>query len=253
MHQRDANQESGASTSAEHPGTRSPEEFWEQRYSGSSPIWSGKVNATLASVVADSVPGRSLDLGSGEGGDVLWLAERGWQARGIELSPTAVNRARAAAAAKGIDQASFEVRNLAEWASAVLPQEREQEEFELITASFFQSPVELLRAEILRAALVKLSPGGRLVLVSHAAPPPWASAQQAHPEHGHDHSAKGQGPTFYTPADELAQLGLASATAELHNAAEYVVEVAEIRQRQVMDPSGADALIDDSLVVVRRR
>ncbi|MDI6023702.1 class I SAM-dependent methyltransferase [Leucobacter sp. UT-8R-CII-1-4] len=253
MHQHNTNHNNGARPSAAYPDSGSPEEFWEQRYAGSSPIWSGKVNATLASAVAELVPGRSLDLGSGEGADVLWLAERGWQARGIELSPTAVNRARAAVTAKSSDQASFEVRNLAEWASAGLQDDCEQEAFELITASFFQSPVELLRAEILRAALARLTPGGRLVLVSHAAPPPWANSQQGQLDPGHDHSAQRKGPTFYSPADELAQLGLASATAEPQHTAEYVVEVAEIRQRQVKDPEGAAALIDDSLVVVRRR
>lgn len=233
-----------------------PEEFWEERYAGNTPIWSGKVNATLAEAVAELPPGRSLDLGSGEGGDVIWLAERGWQAQGIDLSPTAVTRASSAAKAKGLDRVSFEARNLAEWAAAG---ERTAESadgaggteaverYDLITASFFQSPVELLRAEILRAALARLAPGGRLVLVSHAAPPPWASAQV------HEHSGRSGGPTFYAPADELAQLGLASATADLQNPAEYEVEIAEVRKRAVKDPSGADALIDDSLVVVRRR
>lgn len=247
MKHNDAQHEHGKAHNPE-----SPEAFWEQRYAGNAPIWSGKVNATLAEAVATFVPGRSLDLGSGEGGDVLWLAERGWQASGIDLSPTAVARATAAASARGCEQALFEARDLAEWAAAgacdaeSAEQSGGAERYELITASFFQSPVELLRAEILRAALVRLAPGGRLVLVSHAAPPPWAAVR-------HGHSGRNGGPTFYTPADELAQLGLASATADLQDHAEYEVEIAEVRKRAVKDPDGAEALIDDSLVVVRRR
>lgn len=257
-----------AHTHGEAHTPESPEAFWEQRYAGSTPIWSGKVNATLAEAVEALPPGRSLDLGSGEGGDVIWLAERGWLAQGIDLSPTAVARATEAATAKGVTGASFASRDLAEWAASgecaaagdggaelagqTAPAEPAghtptAERYDLITASFFQSPVELLRAEILRAALVRLAPGGRLVLVSHAAPPPWASAQ------AHGHSGRSGGPTFYAPEDELAQLGLASATTDLQDPAEYEVEISELRKRAVKDPSGGDALIDDSLVVVRRR
>ena len=53
----------------------SPAQHWEQRYAGDERIWSGRVNATLAEVVGEFEPGTSIDLGSGEGGDVLWLAE----------------------------------------------------------------------------------------------------------------------------------------------------------------------------------
>ena len=70
----------------------SPTEYWEQRYSGSERIWSGKVNATMASVVAELSPGTAIDLGCGEGGDVLWLAEQGWQVHGLDISTTAVGR-----------------------------------------------------------------------------------------------------------------------------------------------------------------
>ena len=67
-----------------------PSAFWEQRYAGAESIWSGRVNETLAALVGELAPGRSLDLGSGEGGDVIWLAERGWRATGIDLSATQI-------------------------------------------------------------------------------------------------------------------------------------------------------------------
>ncbi|WP_193105049.1 hypothetical protein [Brachybacterium sp. FME24] len=37
------------------------------------------------------------------GGDVLWRAERGWDALSLDVSPTAVDRAREAAAARGLE------------------------------------------------------------------------------------------------------------------------------------------------------
>src|SRR5699024_5462424 len=93
----------------------SPTEYWEQRYSGSERVWSGKVNATMASVVAELSPGTAIDLGCGEGGDVLWLAEQGWTAVGLDISTVAVGRAREEAAARGLGGASFEAVDLDVW------------------------------------------------------------------------------------------------------------------------------------------
>lgn len=82
-----------------------PLEFWEQRYGSSEKIWSGKANVVLESVASKLTPGRALDLGAGEGGDVLWLANQGWEARGLELSQTVVTRAQEAAQRAGLGNA----------------------------------------------------------------------------------------------------------------------------------------------------
>ena len=147
-----------------------PAEFWEARYSGSDGVWSGRVNPTMAEVAADLPPGRALDLGCGEGGDVLWLAERGWQVTGVDISPTAVARGRAAAAAAGLPegQVRFVADDLASFAA--------DGEYDLVTACFLQSPVELNRSGALVRAAARIAPGGHLLVVTHAAPPPWASA-----------------------------------------------------------------------------
>lgn len=222
-----------------------PAAFWEQRYAGQAAVWSGSVNATLASATRDLLPGRSLDLGCGEGGDVLWLAERGWRATGIDLSETAIGRARTCADELGL-AAEFVAADLADWAQPGELIDGGDAPYDLITASFLQSPVELPRERILRAALARLAPGGRLVLVSHAAPPPWAgpghAAGEAHSGDAHEHRLRG--PHFITPADELAELGVLPGELE--------VLIAEVRQREVTDPQGSPALIDDSLVIVQR-
>ncbi|MEX0914200.1 MAG: methyltransferase domain-containing protein, partial [Demequina sp.] len=90
------------------------EDFWEQRYAATERPWSGRVNATMATTVEGLTPGRALDLGCGEGGDVLWLAAQGWEAHGIDISPTAVERGREQAQATGAS-ATFEARDLAGW------------------------------------------------------------------------------------------------------------------------------------------
>jgi SAM-dependent methyltransferase len=53
-------------------------------------------------------PGRAVDLGCGTGGNVLFLAERGWEAFGVDFSAAAISRARRAAASRGLaDRARF--------------------------------------------------------------------------------------------------------------------------------------------------
>lgn len=218
------------------PG-ETPAEFWERRYGGER-VWSGRVNDSLAAVVevldADAADPRlprprSLDLGCGEGGDVLWLAERGWEATGIELSPSAVERGRAAAAERGQRRARFIVADLAEWVRDPVGIDGSRAGFDLVTASFLQSPVELPRAEILRAAAARVADGGHLVVVSHAAPPPWAA----------DHPGD-----FPSPEGELEMLGLAPE--------EWGIVVAEVRSRVVPSPDGGGAELEDTVVVLRR-
>ncbi|WP_427869766.1 SAM-dependent methyltransferase [Leucobacter luti] len=206
--------------------------YWERRYSGGGPVWSGRVNASLAVAARDLSPGRSLDLGCGEGGDVLWLAERGWRAAGLDLSPTAVARAAAEAEARGLSaRASFRAADLADWlASAAAVDGGPTEGFDLVTASFLQSPVELPRPQILRAAAARVAPGGRIVIVAHGARPPWA------PDHGGD---------FPSPSDELSALAL--------DPERWDVERAELVRREAKDPHGAHAELLDTIVVARRR
>ena len=116
-------------------------------------MWSGKVNRTTADVAIGLEPGRSLDLGCGEGGDVLWFAHAGWQAMGVDISPTAVRRANEEAARVGrADRARCIAADLATWTT--------DERFDLVTASFFQSPVALDRSAILRRAAGQVERGG---------------------------------------------------------------------------------------------
>lgn len=226
-----------------------PAEFWEQRYGGVDRVWSGRVNAALAAVVAgigepaDRSPGSSLDLGCGEGGDVLWLAERGWRATGIDLSKTAVGRAQEEASARGVD-ATFIAADLGDWLERPAEIDGSAAPFDLVTASFLQSPAHLPRPAVLRAAAARVAAGGRLVLIAHGAPPSWAqeepsaAAGSGHGQHSH------HGPSYFpTPEAELADLDLDPAV--------WQVEVAEIRERDATGPDGQSGTHFDSVVVCR--
>lgn len=220
----------GHGAAADEDPDEDPVAFWQRRYAGSDPVWSGRANRTLIDIASDWAPGRSLDLGCGEGGDVLWLAERGWEAAGTDLSEAAVARARGAAAERGVANARFAAVDLGVWAEDPASVPEAAGHFDLVTASFLQSPVELPRERILRAASERVAPGGRLVVISHAAPPPWAEGQH------------GPG-DFPTPETELALLGLDP---------ERWAVTAEVRTREATGPGGETSALDDTLVVAQR-
>lgn len=201
----------------------SPTDYWERRYSGSQRMWSGKVNATMADIVGGFPPGRVIDLGCGEGADVLWLAEQGWQAHGLDISAVAIDRAREEAGARGLDDASFTAIDLGDW-------HPEPGSVDLVTASFFQSNVALDRIAILRRAATAIRSGGHLVVVSHAAPPPWAGQP---------------GPSMISARDDAAELDLPSDA--------WVMETADERNRAAVSPDGEEAELVDAVLVLRRR
>ncbi len=232
-----------------------PVSFWEARYSERDQIWSGRVNAVLADAAASLPPGRALDLGCGEGSDVVWLAEHGWDAVGVDISPTAVRRAQSAAESRGLaDRAQFVALDLSDpdslsqavsgseepaarslsraAARSAAPASKGLDQFDLVTASFLQSPVELDRARILRAGAALVVPGGHILVTSHAAPPPWASP---------DHLAAFRP---ITPESELAALDL--------DPTGWEPVVAEIRPRAATSPDGEPAELLDCVVLIRR-
>jgi len=204
-----------------------PAEYWEERYSGAEPVWSGRVNTQLATLAADLPPGRALDLGCGEGADAIWLAERGWQTTGVDIASTALDRAARAAAERGLDP------ELVRWVQADLATWTPDGSYDLVSASFLQSPLDFPRAEVLRRAASAVAPGGHLLLVSHAAPPPWAKGLDPSTHH------------FVTPAQEVAGLDL--------DEQELTVVVAEERTRPATGPDGERAELTDTVVLLRRR
>jgi trans-aconitate methyltransferase len=207
-----------------HESSTTPAEAWEFRYSQAPQRWSGNPNVTLVDIVGGLAPGRAIDLGCGEGADAIWLARQGWQVLGVDISPTAVTRARGAALEAGVDgRATFEAHDLATW--------EPDGEIDLVTASFFHSREELPRTEILRRAAAHIASGGHLAIVSHAAPPPWS-------EHSH-HDEQ-----LLDAEGEVAALELGD---------NWAVVLAEHRERVASAPSGESAHLEDVAVLLRRR
>jgi SAM-dependent methyltransferase len=200
--------------------------FWETRYADADRVWSGRPNQTLVDLVAGVPAGRALDLGCGEGGDVIWLAQRGWQVTAVDISATAIARGAAAAARLGVpdEHIHWYAHDLSTWKS--------EAQYDLVTASFLHSPVEFARTDVLRRAAEVVAPGGYLVILSHADLPPWSKYRD------HEHR-------FLTPTEEVAELDLPSD--------EWETRVAETRSREATGPDGQHAILDDVVVLLQRR
>ena len=203
-----------------------PSEFWDEFYSERQRVWSGKPNASLVREVGLIAPGRALDLGCGEGADAIWLAERGWTVTGVDISAVALDRAAQHAAEAGVaERVTWVQRDLAEWTP--------EGEYELVSAQFLHSPIELPREQILRLAAQAVAPGGMLFVVGHVAFPPWS-------QHHHDGS-EAQLPT----AEGLAlSLGL--------RADGWEVETGTSDGREVIGPEGQRAVMTDAVLKARR-
>lgn len=202
-----------------------PKDFWEAHYGERERIWSGRVNAQLAAVVGDLAPGTALDLGCGEGGDAVWLAERGWHVKAIDIAETALQRAAELADERGVrENIEFERHDLSDSFPAGT--------YDLISAQFLHSTVRLERPEILRIAASAVAPGGLLVIVDHAEAPKFSKKVP------HDHP--------FPSAEEVLE-GLDLPVARWDR-----VRVERL-DRDGLDPDGAPFTWYDNLMVLRRR
>jgi len=130
---------------------------WETRFSAPG-YWFGTApNAFLASQAHRLAPGQTaLAIADGEGRNGVWLAEQGLDVLTIDFSPSAVMKARALAAERGVTLRA-EQADLGQWEWPVA-------QFDVIVAIFFQFADPALRAKIFAGIRQALKPGGWLML-----------------------------------------------------------------------------------------
>lgn len=131
---------------------------WDHRYSGDR-LWSGNPNGSLVVEVGDLATGRALDVGAGEGGDAIWLAEQGWKMTASDISARALDRIGAEAARRGLPVTCQQ-------ADANAREPFAPGGFDLVCAAYASIP----RTPDLRGVhnvLDAVTHGGTLVILSH--------------------------------------------------------------------------------------
>jgi 2-polyprenyl-3-methyl-5-hydroxy-6-metoxy-1,4-benzoquinol methylase len=194
---------------------------WDERYGTEGQIWSGKPNAQLVAEVSDLPLGSALDVGCGEGGDVIWLAGRGWAVTGADFSANGLARAARHAEQAGVSDRTewwqVDARSFA--AGGRL--------FDLVTTHFLHPPDGGM-LDVTRRLSQAVAPGGHLLVVGHA------------PSHRFTHLGESARRAMFLAADLLPALPK-----------EFSPAVVEQRPRTVTR-DGQTVEIDDSTLLARR-
>lgn len=201
---------------------------WERRYEG-APMWSGNPNGSFVAEVSGLAPGRALDVGAGEGGDAIWLAEAGWDVTANDISGRALDRLRAEAERRGLD-----VECLHADASATAPFAADS--YDLVSAQYASIP-RTGDDRGVRNLVGAVASGGTLVVVSHDLEPMRAPV---------DTTVQSR------PFDPDAYVRVADVVAALDGAPDWDIELHERRPR----PAGAASAghhVDDVVLRARRR
>ena len=140
--------------------------WWDARYRGTE-MWSGRVNQAVEVIATPLTPGSALDVGAGEGGDALWLAERGWSVTATDISVEGLvrgERRRQETVTK--DHAPRSISWVAlDGAAEPLPSPPEK--YDLVLSCFGHFPLPERHA-LWKAMASAVAPGGQLVIVGHS-------------------------------------------------------------------------------------
>jgi SAM-dependent methyltransferase len=204
----------------------SNEADWDRRYGGDQ-MWSGNPNGTLVNEVGSLRPGRALDIGAGEGGDAMWLAEQGWRVTASDISQRALDRVAAEAGRRGLGVECHHVDANATGAY-------EPGAFDLVSAQYASIP-RTPDDRGVRNVLGAVAPGGTLLVVSHDVEPMRA------PIDTNEHS-RAFDPDAYVRVDDFV--------AALAETPEWEIEINELRPRP---PGAASSYHVDDVVLRARR
>ncbi|WP_369068666.1 class I SAM-dependent methyltransferase [Kineococcus terrestris] len=151
---------------SEHSAEHVPDDYfepasWESRYAGEGTWWSGAPNAQLVDLAAGLAPGTALDVGCGEGGDIVWLAQRGWRVTGADFSDNGLARA-----ARHAEQAGVGDR-LERWRVDAREFDAGGRTWDLVTTHFLHPP-DAGMTDVVRRLAAAVAPGGHLLVVGHS-------------------------------------------------------------------------------------
>ncbi len=196
---------------------------WEERYAGDEQVWSGNPNTQLVTEASRLTPGTALDVGCGEGGDVIWLAQHGWTVTGADFSANGLARAARHAEEAGVaDRTDW-------WQVDAREFDAEGQTWDLVTTHFLHPPGGQM-VDVARRLVTAVAPGGHLLVVGHA------PSEQMFADH---------------PESQRKAMFLA---AELLPALPEGFETVVVEQRpRTVTRDGRTFEIDDSTLLARRR
>ena len=131
-------------------GDRAEVERWNRILTAEKPRFNTEPNAFLVEMIKGVKPGRSLDVGMGQGRNTIYLARQGWDSVGFDPADKAVAAAQAQATALGVTIAASVARDTEfDWGTA---------QWDLILLSYVGG------REHVQNVTRSLRPGGMVVL-----------------------------------------------------------------------------------------
>ncbi|MEU1534676.1 class I SAM-dependent methyltransferase [Streptomyces fagopyri] len=146
---------------------------WDERYAGQERFWSGEPNPQLVAAAGALVPGTVLDVGCGEGGDVVWLARQGWRVTGADFSAEGLARA-----ARHTEEAGVSER-VDWWQVDARTFDAGGRSYDLVSSHYLHAPDGGM-VEVTRRLASAVSPGGVLLIVGHAPSHEFTQLSESH-------------------------------------------------------------------------
>ena len=132
---------------------------WDEAYTSAELVWTAEANRFVVEELAGLAAGRALDLGTGEGRNTIWLAERGWQVTAVDFSAVGLAKAAELAARRGVTGVRWVEADLREY-------EPGPAAYDLVLLAYVHLPPDEFGA-LLQMAASALAPGGTLLVVGH--------------------------------------------------------------------------------------
>ena len=130
---------------------------WESRFSADGYLFGTEPNAFLKAQAHRLRPGLDvLSVADGDGRNGVWLAEQGLNVHSVDFSPTAIQKAEALAAARGVTIRA-ERADLFAWTWPA-------EAYDVVVAIFLQFAPPAERKRMFEGMKKALKPGGLLLL-----------------------------------------------------------------------------------------
>lgn len=134
--------------------------FWDARYAGADYRFGEAPNAFLARQAPRLKPGmKALAVADGEGRNGVWLAQQGLDVLSFDISPRAVEKAKALAASRKVD-VDAQIGGLDDW-------QWPQATMDVVAGIFIQFVGPQPRERMVSRMKAALKPGGQILLLGY--------------------------------------------------------------------------------------